>query len=101
MPGLQERERARSGDPTLAGRCGAGNQQLARRPTGAAAGGGVVMGRCGDCGDEDGDNYTECCGVWLCDDCLDRHEEKWGSPNEALKVVITTKGRELLEKKNG
>lgn len=50
MPGLQERERARRGDPALAGGCGTGNQQLARRPTWAAAGEGVVMGvKCAAC----------------------------------------------------
>lgn len=44
MPGLQERERARRRDSAHDGRCGTGNQQLARRPTWAAAGEGVVMG---------------------------------------------------------
>jgi hypothetical protein len=63
------------------------------------AGVGVVNPNCGDCGDEDGDNHMDCCGIWLCDDCADAHGEKWGRSQEPIPYTITAKGKAMLEGK--
>lgn len=52
---------------------------------------------CGDCGDEDGDCCMECCGIFLCEDCSDRHKEKWGQVDEPIPYTVTPAGRAALE----
>lgn len=33
---------------------------------------------CGDCGSDDDVVMVECCHVYLCWDCKERHEVRWG-----------------------
>lgn len=41
------------------------------------------MNDCGECGLLDCDpEYTICCGKWLCEDCKDRHDEKYSLEGE-------------------
>lgn len=55
---------------------------------------------CGECGNEDGDRYMECCGINMCDDCADRHEAKWNhEADEPIPYRITPAGREHLDGK--
>lgn len=45
---------------------------------------------CGDCGSEDADNFYECCGMWLCDWCADKHENKYPFPVKDFDVPDAT-----------
>jgi hypothetical protein len=38
----------------------------------------------------------ECCGIFLCDDCAERHEEKWGKANEPIPYTVTPAGKAAL-----
>lgn len=105
MPGLQERERARRGDSAYAGRCGTGNQQLARRPTRAAAGEDVVMHMPGERIDFQGEVVTVgAVGITGCERYYWlTHDDGAVSmmPADVVEAepryTLTAKGRELLE----
>ena len=37
----------------------------------------TIYEQCPDCGEEDSLTYLECCACWKCDDCKERHDEKY------------------------